>query len=80
MSLLPGELTKERCGQMLGGDPLLRSGEALALLPRAEGAPLLEVPKAGDGALGDVLNPCMAAGWNWVCFGVPFHPSLSVIP
>ena len=47
---------------MLGGNPLLRSGEALALLPRAVGAPLLEVPKAMDGVLGDLLNPSMAWG------------------
>ena len=61
---------------MLGGNPLLRSGEALALLPRAVGAPLLEVPKAMDGVLGDLLNPSMAAGWKWVCFRVPSNPAI----
>ena len=39
-------------GQMLGGNPLLRAGEAL--VQRTVGAPSLEVPKAMDGALGSL--------------------------
>ena len=46
--------------------------EALALLPRAVGAPSLEVPGAMDGALG--------RNWNWMILEVPSDPCHFVIP
>jgi len=51
---------------MLGGNYLPRGSEALALLPRAVGAPSLEVPAATDGAwaaeLGGTAHSTVGAG------------------
>jgi len=45
---------REENGIRCGGNPSPRGDAAPAMLPRAVGAPSLEVPKAMDGALGSL--------------------------
>ena len=59
-----------------------KGSEALTLLPRAVGAPSLEVPKATDRALSSLSwwgAPTHSRGWNWMLFKVSSKLSHSVI-
>ena len=63
---MPGHLWRPQGSAESSGTP--------ALLPRAVGAPSLEVPKAVDGALGSLnwgQQPAHCRGWGWGCFEVP---------